>query len=93
MTLGNMRKQGVRGLAVYCLNHVCRHHTVMNVDDWPHEVEVPYEVQQVWRPARGRAAELERGEPGDRLARAAGDAERGLRPCPEAEFKESQLPH
>ena len=41
MTLGNMREQGVRGLAVYCLNHSCRHHTVINVDDWPHEVEVP----------------------------------------------------
>ncbi len=41
MTLGNMREQGVRGLAVYCLNHSCRHHTVINVDDHPHEVEVP----------------------------------------------------
>jgi hypothetical protein len=41
MTLGNMRKQGVRGLAVYSLYHACRHHTVINVDDWPHEVEVP----------------------------------------------------
>jgi hypothetical protein len=41
MTLGNMRKQGVHGLAVYCLNHACRHHTVVNVDDYPHEVEVP----------------------------------------------------
>jgi hypothetical protein len=25
MTLGNMGEQGVRGLAVYCLNHACRH--------------------------------------------------------------------
>jgi hypothetical protein len=23
MTLGNMRQQGVRGLAVHCLNHAC----------------------------------------------------------------------
>ena len=41
MTLGNMREQGVRGLAVYCLNHSCRHHTVINVDSYPHEIEVP----------------------------------------------------
>jgi hypothetical protein len=41
MTLGNRREQGVRGLSVACLNHVCRHHTVVNVDDSPHEVEVP----------------------------------------------------
>ena len=25
MTLDNMRQQGVRGPAVYCLNHTCRH--------------------------------------------------------------------
>jgi hypothetical protein len=25
LTLGNMRELGVRGLAVYCLNHACRH--------------------------------------------------------------------
>jgi hypothetical protein len=36
-----LRKQGVRVLAVYCLNHACRHHTVVNVDDYPHEIEVP----------------------------------------------------
>jgi hypothetical protein len=41
MTLANMRQQGVRGIAVYCLNHSCRHHTVINVDSYPHEVEVP----------------------------------------------------
>ena len=41
MTLSNMRKQGVCGLSVTCLNHACRHHSVVNVDDWPHEVEVP----------------------------------------------------
>ena len=41
MNLGNMREQGVRGLSVTCLNHACRHHTVVNVDSYPHEVEVP----------------------------------------------------
>jgi len=41
MTLANMREQGVRGLAVYCLNPYCRHHTVVNVDGYPDEFEVP----------------------------------------------------
>jgi hypothetical protein len=41
MTLGNMREQGVRSLAVYCLNHACLHQTVINVDDCPAEIEVP----------------------------------------------------
>ena len=41
MTLGNMRRQGVRGLAVYCLNHACRHRTVINVDEYADEIEVP----------------------------------------------------
>jgi predicted DNA-binding ribbon-helix-helix protein len=35
MTLGNMREQGVRGLAVYYLNHACRHHAVVSADDYP----------------------------------------------------------
>jgi hypothetical protein len=30
MTLGNMREQGERGVAVYCLNHA-----VISVDDYP----------------------------------------------------------
>jgi hypothetical protein len=34
MTLGNMREQGVRGLAVYCLDHACLHRTVIGVDDY-----------------------------------------------------------
>ena len=33
-----MCEQGVRGLVVYCLNHCC-HRTIVNVDEWPHEVE------------------------------------------------------
>ena len=41
MNLGNMREQGVRGLSVTCPNHACRHDTVVNVDSYPHEVEVP----------------------------------------------------
>jgi len=27
----------VRGLAVYCLNHACRHQTVIGVDDYADE--------------------------------------------------------
>ena len=41
MTFGNMREQGVRGLAVYCLNHSCRHHTVRSADDYPDDITVP----------------------------------------------------
>jgi hypothetical protein len=41
MTLGNMREQGVRGLAVYCLNHACRHHAVMSAYEYPDEIEIP----------------------------------------------------
>jgi hypothetical protein len=41
MTIGNMREQGVRGLAVYCLNSSCRHETVVNADEYPAEIEVP----------------------------------------------------
>jgi hypothetical protein len=32
MTLANMREQGVRGLAVYCLNHACSDHTSFSAD-------------------------------------------------------------
>ena len=35
MTRGNMRKQGVRGLALYCLNPRCLHRSVLNVDNYP----------------------------------------------------------
>jgi hypothetical protein len=41
MTLGNMRELGVRGLAVHCLNHACRHEAVFSVDDYADEIEVP----------------------------------------------------
>ena len=68
MTLGNMREQGVRGLAVYCLNHSCRHHTVINVDSYPHEIEVPsFALRMKCSKCGGAAcrcaAQLERGKP------------------------------
>jgi hypothetical protein len=31
----------VRGLAVYCLNHSSRHHTVISADEYPDDIEVP----------------------------------------------------
>ena len=39
MTLGNMRRNGVRGLDVTCLH--CGHHTEVNVDAHPDDVPVP----------------------------------------------------
>jgi hypothetical protein len=39
MTLGNMRANGVRSLAIYCRQ--CHHETIINVDHWPAETEVP----------------------------------------------------
>jgi len=39
MTLGNMRRNGVRGLDVTC--SACGYHTEINVDDWPDDVPVP----------------------------------------------------
>jgi hypothetical protein len=41
MTLGNMRELGVRGLAVHCLNHACRHQAVIGVDDYADDIEAP----------------------------------------------------
>jgi len=51
MTLSNMREQRVRGIAVYCLNHGCRHDTVIDAEIaltnrspvvcFAHEVDVP----------------------------------------------------
>jgi hypothetical protein len=31
----------VRGLAVFCLNHACRHHAVMSADEYPDGIEEP----------------------------------------------------
>jgi hypothetical protein len=39
MTLGNMRANGVRSLAVSCL--ICRHEAVLDVETWPDSVPVP----------------------------------------------------
>jgi hypothetical protein len=39
MTLGNMRRNGVRGLCVTC--SACGRHTEVNVDAWPDDVSVP----------------------------------------------------
>jgi len=38
MTLGNMRRNGVRGLFVTCQN--CVHYAEVNVDKWPDDVPV-----------------------------------------------------
>ena len=32
---------GMPTVRLQCLNRARRHHTVINVDDWPHEVDVP----------------------------------------------------
>jgi hypothetical protein len=39
MTLGNMRANGVRSLAVSCWN--CHHKATLTVDPWPDDVPVP----------------------------------------------------
>jgi hypothetical protein len=39
MTLGNMRADGVRSLAVSC--HLCHHAAVLSADPWPDDVPVP----------------------------------------------------
>jgi len=39
MTLGNMRENGVRSLAVSCL--LCRHESVLSAEPWPDNVPVP----------------------------------------------------
>jgi hypothetical protein len=35
ITFGQMRDQGVHKVVVYCRNHHCNHHTVVNADRWP----------------------------------------------------------
>jgi hypothetical protein len=47
MTLGNMRKLGVRGLLISCLNHECRHQTVVSVDDYADDITVPSFIPQM----------------------------------------------
>jgi hypothetical protein len=41
MTLGNMRANGVRALAVHCEAHWCNHHAVLDVSDYTDDVTVP----------------------------------------------------
>jgi hypothetical protein len=59
MTLGNMRANGVRSLAVSC----CHHEAVLSADRWPDHMAVPtFGPRMVctrWRHRRrGRPAEL-----------------------------------
>jgi hypothetical protein len=60
MTLGNMRRLGVRNLIASCLNDACRHTALIDVSSYPVETEVP--LRQVRRPRQQdrRAAELKR---------------------------------
>ena len=41
MTLGNMRANDVRTLAVYCGGCQCHHEAIVDVSDYPDEVPVP----------------------------------------------------
>jgi hypothetical protein len=38
-TLGNMRANGVRSLAVSC--HLCHHEAVLSADSWPDDMPMP----------------------------------------------------
>lgn len=41
MDLANMRKNGVRSLAAWCLEPDCRHEATVNVDHLPDHIAVP----------------------------------------------------
>ena len=41
MTLGNMRANGVRTLAAWCLDRSCNHHSVIDVNQFSDDVPVP----------------------------------------------------
>ena len=41
MTLGNLRDLGVHRLLVSCLNPDCRHTALIDVSDYPADMEVP----------------------------------------------------
>jgi Zn finger protein HypA/HybF involved in hydrogenase expression len=45
MDLANMRANGVRALAVHCLD--CTHGAEVNVDDQPHHLDVPSFAQRL----------------------------------------------
>jgi transposase len=42
MTLGNMRRQGVRSLIAYCLNDACRHQAIIDVSSYPGDTLVSW---------------------------------------------------
>jgi hypothetical protein len=70
MTLGNMRANGVRSIAVSCWQ--CHHEAVLCADCWPDHMTVPtFGPRMVCTPMRHRR----RGRPAE-LARAIGAAER-----------------
>jgi hypothetical protein len=41
MTIGNMRENGVRSLAVWCLGRDCEHQTVLDADHMAADIEIP----------------------------------------------------
>ena len=41
MTLGNMRKLGVHWLIATCLDDACRHQGLVDVSEYPDDLEVP----------------------------------------------------
>jgi hypothetical protein len=41
MTLGNMRANGVRALAAWCLDRSCNHRSTLNVSKYADDVPVP----------------------------------------------------
>jgi hypothetical protein len=43
MTLGNMRSNGVRSLAVSCT--LCHHAAVLSAEPWPDHVPVPTSIE------------------------------------------------
>jgi hypothetical protein len=47
MTLGNMRDFGVRRLVASCLNHACRHTTLIEVWSYPAATEITYFKRRV----------------------------------------------
>jgi hypothetical protein len=63
MTLGNMRANGVRTLAAWCLGRSCNHHRILDVSSYSDDVPVPIRpeaaVPALRAPGRRRAAELE----------------------------------
>ena len=42
MDLANMRRNGVRGLSVACLNHTCRHELIFSADDYSGDTKLSW---------------------------------------------------